>query len=198
MMINDIFDLSHSLAGEYFLKYEYPWEILKFIPDIISDISNKLNLNEYVKKGDNIFIHKEAKVSPSAELNGPLIIGKNAEIRHCAFIRGNVIIGENSVVGNSTEIKNSILFDNVQAPHYNYIGDSVLGYKSHLGAGVILSNLRLDKKNIKIKYNDKLIETGMRKIGAVIGDGTEVGCNSVLNPGTFLIKNSVVYPLTGK
>ena len=152
-------------------------------------------MNEYIRKDGNIYIHKDAKISPSAELNGPLIICRNAEIRHCAYIRGNAVIGENSTVGNSTEIKNSILFDYVEAPHYNYIGDSVLGYKSHLGAGVILSNLRLDKKNIRIKYNNRIIETGMRKIGSVIGDGCQVGCNTVLNPGTLLKKESVVYPL---
>jgi len=151
---------------------------------------------EYERRDEDIWVHKTAKVSKTACIKGPLIVGEGSELRHCAFIRGNALIGKDVVVGNSTEIKNSILFDGVCAPHYNYIGDSVLGYKVHLGAGVIISNLRLDKKNIKIKFEDELIETGLRKLGALVGDFSEIGSGSVLNPGTFLKKESFIYPLS--
>ncbi len=193
--IKNILSFENSIAGEYIKKYEYPWEILPHIEDVILKISETLG-EDYINKGGNIWIHKTAKVSEKADITGPVIICKNAEVRPGAYIRGKAIIGENAVLGNSSEIKNSIMFDNVQAPHFNYIGDSILGYKAHMGAGVIISNLRLDKKNIKVKFSDTVIESGMRKFGAILGDFCEIGCNSVLNPGTVLENGSFVYPLT--
>ena len=194
--IKELFDLTHTQAKKYLENYTYPWEVLEDISNIIIDIGNKLDKNEYENISENVWIHKKAKVFKTAYINGPCIIGKNTEIRHCAFIRKNALIGENCVVGNSTELKNIILFDNVQVPHYNYVGDSILGYKAHMGAGAITSNVKSDKTNIVIKYKDHKIETNMKKVGAMIADGVEVGCNSVLNPGTIICKNTNIYPLS--
>ena len=192
----DLFDLSHTLAGEYLAKYEYPWQSLSGIKGLIISLGKSLDMNEYLIHGENIFIHKTAVVSPAAYIGSPCIIGRNAEIRHCAFIRGSALIGENCVVGNSTEIKNSILFDGVQVPHYNYVGDSILGYKSHMGAGSVTSNIKSDKTLIVVRSDEESIETGLIKMGAMLGDLVEVGCNSVLNPGTMVGRESNIYPLS--
>ena len=194
--INDLYDLSQTIAKKIFEGCTYPWEVLPKIGDFIIELGNSLDKNEYDLVGDNIWIAKSAKVAPTAFIAGPTIIDKNAEIRHCAFIRGKAIVGENAVVGNSTELKNVILFNNVQVPHYNYVGDSILGYKSHMGAGSITSNVKSDKKLVVIKYSNENIETNLKKVGAMIGDNVEVGCGSVLNPGTVIGKNSNIYPLS--
>ena len=194
--INDLYDLSQTIAKKIFEGCTYPWEVLPKIGDFIIELGNSLDKNEYDLVGDNIWIAKSAKVAPTAFIAGPTIIDKNAEIRHCAFIRGKAIVGENAVVGNSTELKNVILFNNVQVPHYNYVGDSILGYKSHLGAGSITSNVKSDKKLVIIKYLDEKLETNLKKVGAMIGDNVEVGCGSVLNPRTIIGKNSNIYPLS--
>lgn len=194
--IRNLYDLEHTIAKTYLKKYTYPWEVLKEITNIIISIGEKLDKKEYNNPSENVWIHKTAIVYDTAYINGPCIIGKNAEIRHCAFIRGSALIGDNCVVGNSTELKNVILFDNVQVPHYNYVGDSILGYKTHMGAGSITSNVKSDKTNVVIKYNDTKIETNMKKVGAMLADGVEIGCNSVLNPGTIICKNTNVYPLS--
>lgn len=193
---NAILDCSHTIAKELFESTTYPWEVLSHIEEFILHIGPTLPKEKYDQIGENIWIAKSAKVAPSAFLNGPLIVCENAEIRHCAFIRGKAIIGANAVVGNSTEVKNSILFDNVQAPHFNYVGDSVYGYKSHTGAGVIASNLKSDKTNVFLSIENEKIDTGLKKFGAVIGDFVEVGCNSVLNPGTVIGRNTTVYPVS--
>lgn len=192
----ELFDLSHTKAGEYLGKYEYPWQALSGIKGLVISLGKTLDMSEYMLHGDNIFIHKTAVVAPTTSIASPCIIGKNSEIRHCAFIRGSALIGENCVVGNSTELKNVILFDNVQVPHYNYVGDSILGYKSHMGAGSITSNVKSDKTLVCIKNGSDIIETGLKKFGAIIGDGVEIGCGSVLNPGTVIGRNSNVYPLS--
>lgn len=194
--INDLYDLSQTIAKKIFEGCTYPWEVLPKIGDFIIELGNSLDKNEYDLVGDNIWIAESAKVAPTAFIAGPTIIDKNAEIRHCAFIRGKAIVGENAVVGNSTELKNVILFNNVQVPHYNYVGDSILGYKSHMGAGSITSNVKSDKKLVVIKYSNENIETNLKKVGAMIGDNVEVGCGSVLNPGTVIGKNSNIYPLS--
>ena len=194
--INDLYDLSQTIAKKIFEGCTYPWEVLPKIGDFIIELGNSLDKNEYDLVGDNIWIAKSAKVAPTAFIAGPTIIDKNAEIRHCAFIGGKAIVGENAVVGNSTELKNVILFNNVQVPHYNYVGDSILGYKSHMGAGSITSNVKSDKKLVVIKYSNENIETNLKKVGAMIGDNVEVGCGSVLNPGTVIGKNSNIYPLS--
>lgn len=194
--IRNLYDLEHTIAKTYLKKYTYPWEVLKEIANIIISIGEKLDKKEYNNPSENVWIHKTAKIFNTAYINGPCIIGKNTEIRHCAFIRGSALIGDNCVVGNSTELKNVILFDNVQVPHYNYVGDSILGYKTHMGAGSITSNVKSDKTNVVIKYNDTKIETNMKKVGAMLADGVEIGCNSVLNPGTIICKNTNVYPLS--
>ena len=186
--IKNLYDLDKTIAKDLMKQYTYPWEVLAHIKDYIQKIGKTLNEEEYNKTGDNIWIHKTAKVFPSAYIGENTIIGANTEIRHCAFIRGNAIIGENAVVGNSTELKNVILFNNVQVPHYNYIGDSILGYKSHMGAGAITSNVKSDKKLVNIKTKNEVIETGIKKVGAMVGDNVEVGCGSVLNPGTIIGK----------
>ena len=191
---NELLDLDHTIAKEYFTKYLYPWEILKDIGDLIIEISKTLNLDEYNQVKQDVWVHKTAKVFDSAYIAGPCIIGANTEVRHCAFIRGKALIGENCVVGNSCELKNVILFDNVQTPHYNYVGDSVLGYKAHMGAGSITSNVRSDKALVKIRFGSEIIETGLKKMGAIIGDNVEVGCNAVLNPGTVVGRSSMIYP----
>ena len=177
-------------------KAIYPWEVLPKIKDFILKLGKSLPKEEYTQLAENVWIAKSAKVAPTAFINGPTIIGKNAEIRHCAFIRGNAIVGDDAVVGNSTELKNVILFNKVQVPHYNYVGDSILGYKSHMGAGSITSNVKSDKKLVIIKNGEDKIETNLKKVGAMLGDNVEVGCNSVLNPGTVIGKNTNVYPLS--
>ena len=194
--ITNLYDLNNTIAKDLFDGCEYPWEVLPKIKDFIIKLGESLDSNEYDKKGDDIWIAKSAKVAPTAYIKGPAIIGKNAEIRHCAFIRGNAIVGENSVVGNSTELKNVILFNNVQVPHYNYVGDSILGYKSHMGAGAITSNVKSDKKLVIVKSEKEHIETGLKKFGAMVGDNVEVGCGSILNPGSVIGRNTNIYPLS--
>jgi len=194
--IKNMYDLSQSIAGEYLSQFTYPWEALKGISDFIKKLGPTLDPEIYEKRGENIWVAKSATVAPTACLNGPLIIDEDAEIRHCAFIRGSAIIGKGSVVGNSTEIKNDIIFNTVQVPHYNYVGDSILGYKSHMGAGSICSNVKSDKKLVVVKDGDEKIETGLKKFGAMLGDHVEVGCGSVLNPGTVIGRNSNIYPLS--
>ncbi len=187
-------DTSKTISKEVFAEVFYAWEVLPLIKDFIKTLGASLPKDKFEKVGSDIWIAKNAKIDSSAHVDGPTIIDENAEIRHCAFIRGSAVVGKNAVVGNSTELKNCILFDNVQVPHFNYVGDSILGYKSHLGAGAIISNVKSDKLNVVIKYKDKKIETGLRKFGAILGDYVEVGCNSVMNPGTLIGRNSSVYP----
>lgn len=195
MKTKDIFKSKESIAYDFIMSYEYPFEVLKDIKEYIIKLGNTLS-SDYELKGENIWIHKNAIVSPTAEINGPCIIDDGAIVRCNAFVRGSAIIGKNTVFGNSCEIKNAILFDNVQVPHFSYVGDSILGAHSHLGAGSIISNLKSDKKDIVIKNGDEKIETNLRKIGAFLGDNVEVGCNSVLNPGTIIMPNTNIYPLT--
>lgn len=192
---DNYFDVTKTLAQYMFDGIEYPWEVLPRIEAFILQLGPMLPADEYEQKGENIWIAKSATVAETASITGPCIIDSNAQIRHCAFIRGNAIIGKGAVVGNSCEIKNSILFDEVEAPHYNYVGDSILGYKSHLGAGAITSNIKNDKKNVIVKFPLGELETGLRKMGALVGDGVQVGCNTVLNPGTVIGKNTRIYPL---
>ena len=192
----DLFDLEKTIAKDIFENTEYPWEVLKKIKDFIIELGAKLSPEEYDHPSEDVWISKTAKVFPSAYIGGPCIIDHNAEIRHCAFIRGSAIVGKNTVVGNSTELKNVILFDNVQVPHYNYVGDSILGYKAHMGAGSITSNVKSDKSLVTIKDEKQLIETGIKKVGAFLGDNVEIGCNSVLCPGSIIGRNSIVYPLS--
>ena len=189
-------DLSKTLAKELLEGKTYPWEVLPCISEFIVKLGNTLSKEEYEKKGENVWIAKSAKVAPTAYINGPAIIGKDAEVRHCAFIRGNALVGEGAVVGNSTELKNVILFDKVQVPHYNYVGDSILGYKSHMGAGSITSNVKSDKKLVVVKGKEVRMETGLKKFGAMLGDEVEVGCGSVLNPGTVVGSHTNIYPLS--
>ena len=192
----ELFDLTQSVAGKYLEKTVYPFEILKSITDIILEVGATLDPDKFEKRGENIWIAKDAKVAPTAYINGPCIIGSGTEVRHCAFIRGSALIGENCVIGNSTELKNVIIFNSVQVPHYNYVGDSVLGYKSHMGAGSITSNVKSDKSLVVIKTDEERIETKLKKVGAFLGDFVEVGCGSVLNPGTVIGKGASVYPLS--
>lgn len=192
--ICNLYDLEQTIAKEYFGQFTYPWEALKGISEYIKALGPTLDPEKFKQCGENIWVAKSASVAPTACLNGPLIIDEEAEIRHCAFIRGSAIVGKGSVVGNSTELKNVILFNGVQVPHYNYVGDSVLGYKSHMGAGSITSNVKSDKTLVVVKDNEEQIETGLKKFGAMLGDYVEVGCNSVLNPGTVIGRNSNVYP----
>lgn len=194
--IKNLYNLDETIAKELMEKYTYPFEVLPYIGEYILEIGKTLDEAKYDKKGDNIWVAKSAKIAPTAYINGPAIICEDAEIRHCAFIRGNAIVGKGAVVGNSTELKNVILFNNVQVPHYNYVGDSILGYKSHLGAGAITSNVKSDKKLVVIKKEAEMIETNRKKVGAMVGDNVEVGCGSVLNPGTIIGKNSNIYPLS--
>ncbi len=191
----DLFDLEHTITKEYLERYEYPWEALPEIKNFIGELIGKLNREEYTEMKENVWVHKDATVAPSACIEAPAIIGAGTEIRHCAFIRGNAIVGENCVIGNSCEIKNAIIFDNCQVPHFNYVGDSILGYKAHMGAGSIVSNLKSDKQKVVIKEEDEKFETNLKKVGALIGDCVEIGCNSVMNPGTVIGRNSNVYPL---
>lgn len=190
-----LFNLDATIAKDLFNDIDHPWEVLPKIKDFILGLIPNLS-DDYEEISENVYVHKDASVAKSALIVGPTIICKGAEIRHCAYIRGSVIVGENSVIGNSTEVKNSIIFNNCQCPHYNYVGDSILGEYAHTGAGVVLSNVKSDKKNIKIKLDDEVIETGLRKFGAILGDHVEVGCNSVLCPGTLVFANSNIYPLT--
>lgn len=192
--IAELYDLKETIAAELFEDAEYPWEVLPKIHDFIIELGKRLSGGLYEEKGENIWIAKSAKVAPTACLNGPLIIDEDAEIRHCAFVRGNAIVGKGAVVGNSTELKNVVLFNKVQVPHYNYVGDSILGYKSHMGAGSITSNVKSDKTLVTVKGREVCIETGLKKMGAMLGDHVEVGCNSVLNPGTVIGRESNVYP----
>lgn len=197
--IVNLYDLTQSIAGEYLAQFTYPWEALGGISDFIREIGPKLDPEVYEKRGEDIWVAKSATIAPTASLNGPLIIDEDVEVRQCAFIRGSAIVGKGSVVGNSTELKNVIIFNSVQVPHYNYVGDSVLGYKSHMGAGSITSNVKSDKTLVVVK--DKFdsgeeIETGRKKFGAMLGDHVEVGCNSVLNPGTVIGRDCNVYPLS--
>lgn len=194
--ICNLYNLKETMAKELLESVTYPWEALPKIAGFIVELGNELDSNVYNKVGEDIWIAKSAKIAPTAYIHGPAIIGENAEIRHCAFIRGKAIVGEGAVVGNSTELKNVILFNKVQVPHYNYVGDSILGYKSHMGAGSITSNVKSDKKLIVVKNGEEEIETGMKKIGAMLGDEVEVGCGSVLNPGTVVGKNTNIYPLS--
>ncbi len=194
--IINLYNLDETMAKELLEKSEYPWEVLPNIGEYILKLGETLSLDEYQKVGENVWIAKTAKVAPTAYINGPAIIGKEAEIRHCAFIRGNAIVGEGAVVGNSTELKNVILFNKVQVPHYNYVGDSILGYKAHMGAGSITSNVKSDKQLVIIKNGTEKIETNRKKVGAMLGDNVEVGCGSVLNPGTVIGRNSNIYPLS--
>ena len=195
MEIEYLYNLNETIAKDLLSSKKYPWELLPKINEYILELGPKLDKNVFNQIGENIWVAKSAKLAPTASITGPVIIDEDAEIRHCAFIRGKAIIGKNAVVGNSTELKNTILFNNVQVPHYNYVGDSILGYKAHMGAGSITSNVKSDKTNVKIKGKE-IIDTNLRKVGAFLGDGVEVGCNSVLNPGTVIGRNSNIYPLS--
>ncbi len=190
----ELLDLERTLAKPLFEGKTYPWEALGEIKDFIRSLGEKLPVDEYEKRGEDVWIAKDAKVFPSAYIAGPAIIGHGTEVRHCAFIRGSALIGDNCVIGNSVEVKNAVIFDNVQVPHYNYVGDSVLGYRSHMGAGSVTSNVKSDRSLVVVKNGDELIETGRKKFGAILGDYAEIGCNSVLNPGTVIGRRSSVYP----
>jgi NDP-sugar pyrophosphorylase family protein len=194
--IRELYDLTQTIAGAYLAGFTYPWEALAGISDFIKKLGPTLDPAVYEQRGEDIWVAKSAKVAPSACLTGPLIIDEDAEIRHCAFIRGSAIIGKGSVVGNSTEIKNDIIFNSVQVPHYNYVGDSILGYRSHMGAGSITSNVKSDKSLVVVKSEGEELPTGRKKFGAMLGDYVEVGCNSVLNPGTVIGRNTNIYPLS--
>ena len=196
LTVKENYSLDQTIAKDIFNGVTYPWEVLPKISNFILELGATLSEDEYEKRGENVWVAKSAKVAPTAFINGPAIIGKDAEVRHCAFIRGNAIVGEGAVVGNSTELKNVILFNKVQVPHYNYVGDSVLGYKSHMGAGSITSNVKSDKKLVVVKAGEEKIETGMKKFVAMLGDEVEVGCGSVLNPGTVVGNHSNIYPLS--
>lgn len=196
LTVKEMYTLEETIAKDIFDGVTYPWEVLPKIGGFILKLGESLSSDEYDKVGDNVWIAKSAKVFESVYINGPAIIGKNAEVRHCAFIRGNAIVGEGAVVGNSTELKNVILFNKVQVPHYNYVGDSVLGYKSHMGAGSITSNVKSDKKLVVIKTPEENIETGLKKFGAMLGDEVEVGCGTVLNPGSVVGSHTNIYPLS--
>lgn len=193
MKTKELYDLDHTMAGAYLAKYEYPWQALAGIKELIQELGAKLG-EDYTEITPAVWVHKTAKIAPTAYLGAPCIIGAGTEVRHCAFIRGSALVGENCVVGNSVELKNVILFDNVQVPHYNYVGDSILGYKSHMGAGSLTSNVKSDKTLVVVKNGAERIPTGLKKFGAMLGDHVEVGCNSVLNPGTIVGRNSNIYP----
>ncbi len=195
MKISELYDLRFTLAEHYLKGFEYPWEALGGIGETIVKLGKSLDKSEYTEVSETVWVHKSAKIASTAYLGAPCIIGENSEVRHCAFIRGSALIGKGCVVGNSTELKNVILFDCVQVPHYNYVGDSILGYKAHMGAGSITSNVKSDKTPVVVKGENN-IATGLKKFGAMLGDFVEIGCNSVLNPGTVIGKNTVVYPLS--
>lgn len=194
--ISNLYNLDETIAKDLFEGATYPWEVLSKISAFILQLGSTLSEEEYEKIGEDVWIARSATVAPTAYIHGPAIIGKNAEVRHCAFIRGNAIVGEGAVVGNSTELKNVVLFNKVQVPHYNYVGDSILGYKAHMGAGSITSNVKSDKKLVIVKDGRERIETGLKKFGAMLGDEVEVGCGSVLNPGTVVGRHSSIYPLS--
>ncbi len=194
--IGELYDASHTIAKELFSPELYPWELLDSIKDYILTLGETLDPSLYENRGDGIFIAKDAKIAATASITGPCIIDSGAEIRHCAYIRGSAIVGKNAVVGNSCELKNCILFDNVQVPHFNYVGDSILGFKSHMGAGAVTSNVKSDKTCVCVKCKTETIDTGRKKFGAMLGDFVEVGCNSVLCPGTVIGKNTNIYPLS--
>ena len=194
--ISNLYNLVETIAKDLFEGATYPWEVLPKISAFILQLGSTLSEEEYEKIGEDVWIARSATVAPTAYIHGPAIIGKNAEVRHCAFIRGNAIVGEGAVVGNSTELKNVVLFNKVQVPHYNYVGDSILGYKAHMGAGSITSNVKSDKKLVVVKDGRERIETGLKKFGAMLGDEVEVGCGSVLNPGTVVGRHSSIYPLS--
>ncbi len=194
--VKDLYSLDKTIASDIFDGVTYPWEVLKNIKSFILELGATLDPERFEKRGDDVWVAKSANVFPSAYIAGPCIIDEDAEVRHCAFIRGSVIVGKGSVVGNSTEVKNAIIFDNVQVPHYNYVGDSILGYRSHMGAGSITSNVKSDKTLVKVTVDGERVETGLKKFGAMLGDFVEVGCGSVLNPGTVIGKNSNIYPLS--
>ena len=193
LTVNDLYDLSHSAAGDYLKGFTYPWEALSGIKQLILSLGQHLG-DDYEQVKPQVWVHKTATVAPTAFLGAPCIIGAGTEVRHCAFVRGSALVGENCVVGNSVELKNVILFDNVQVPHYNYVGDSILGYKSHMGAGSLTSNVKSDKALVVVKSGSEEIPTGLKKFGAMLGDHVEVGCNSVLNPGTVIGPNTNIYP----
>ena len=194
--IENMYDLKETIAAQLFQGVQYPWEVLSRISSFIIELGSTLDEAVFEKRGENIWVARSAVTAPTACLNGPLIIDEGAEIRHCAFVRGSAIVGRGAVVGNSTELKNVVLFNGVQVPHYNYVGDSILGYKSHMGAGSITSNVKSDKTLVVVKNGTEQIETGLKKFGAMLGDHVEVGCNSVLNPGTVIGRNTNVYPLS--
>ncbi|MCI9019146.1 MAG: UDP-N-acetylglucosamine pyrophosphorylase [Eubacterium sp.] len=194
--IENLYDLSETIAADLFKDAVYPWEVLGKIKDFIIALGSRLDSSRFEERGENIWVAKSAKIAPTACLNGPLIVDEEAQVRHCAFIRGSAIIGKGAVVGNSTEVKNAVIFNSVQVPHYNYVGDSILGYKSHMGAGSITSNVKSDKTLVVVKNGKEEIETGLKKFGAMLGDHVEVGCNSVLNPGTVVGRNTNIYPLS--
>lgn len=196
LTINELYTLDETIAKDLFEGATYPWEVLPKIGAFILELGKTLSEDEYDKVGEDVWVAKNAKVFESAYIHGPAIIGKEAEVRHCAFIRGNAIVGEGAVVGNSTELKNVVLFNKVQVPHYNYVGDSILGYRSHMGAGSITSNVKSDKKLVIVKTPEEKIETGIKKFGAMLGDCVEVGCGTVLNPGSVVGKNTNIYPLS--
>lgn len=195
LAIVSLLDLEHTIAAELFKNRQYPWEVLPTIGEFILSLGGRLDSGRFIRAKYDIWIARSAHISDTASITGPCIIDEDAEIRHCAFIRGNAIIGKGAVVGNSTEVKNAVVFDKVQIPHYNYVGDSVLGYKSHMGAGSITSNVKSDKTPVVVKFGDG-IPTGLKKFGAILGDGVEIGCGSVLNPGTVIGRNTNVYPLS--
>ena len=192
----DLLDLEHTMAGAYLAQFEYPWQALKGIKELIIKLGEQLPEEEYEQRAPQVWVHRSAVVAPTAFLGAPCIIGAETEVRHCAFIRGSALVGKGCVVGNSVELKNVILFDDVQVPHYNYVGDSILGYKSHMGAGSITSNVKSDKTLVSVRAGEERLETGLKKFGAILGDHVEVGCNSVLNPGTVLGRRTSVYPLS--
>ena len=196
LTIRELYDLDHTLAGEYLAQFTWPWEALSGIKEMIVRLGETLDPAEYTQVSPQVWVHKTAAVAPTAYLGAPCIIGANTEVRHCAFIRGAALVGENCVVGNSVELKNVILFDHVQTPHYNYVGDSILGYYSHMGAGSITSNVKSDKTPVVVHGQGEDVPTGMKKMGAMLGDHVEVGCNSVLNPGTVIGRSSNIYPLS--
>ena len=196
LKIENLLDLSQTIAADIFEGLTYPWEALPKIKEFIIKTGETLSEDIYEKRGENVWIARSARIAPTAYINGPVIICENAEVRHCAFIRGSAIVGAGAVIGNSTELKNCIIFNNAQVPHYNYVGDSILGYKAHLGAGSITSNLKSDKSLVTIPVEDERLATGLKKFGAIVGDNVEVGCNSVLNPGTVVGRNTNIYPLS--
>ena len=194
--MEDLFDLNHTLAADYLRGFTCPWEALGGIKNMILALGPKLDPEQYAEVAPQVWVHRTATVAPTAYLGAPCIIGAGTEVRHCAFVRGSALVGENCVVGNSVELKNVILFDNVQTPHYNYVGDSILGYRSHMGAGSLTSNVKSDKTPVVVRMGGQALATGLKKLGAMLGDGVEVGCNSVLNPGTIVGRNSQIYPLS--